>query len=241
MKVETRFVILSAARSGSTALTTTLNTHPNIYCHGSPFFRGKKNQLALLDEVQNGLDLSKLETDPGGYMYDILNFTPGPKCVGLKAWPGQIRSSLRAISFMTKDPSIKKIVLNRKNHLACLSSFGLVRLKQSARHLFADGLPRPQIDFDRKVFLEYVETRSWLFNWYDKKCKHGYLEVPYEGLMTDGIYKIVEHLGLDPVTFKARTTKRNTSDVLGRYKPEFHNEIVECLDEIGHPEWVAEA
>ena len=66
IEVKTRFVILSAARSGSTALTVTIGTHPKIYCHGSPFFSSPKWASALHAEAEAAVDLSKRTTDPRG-------------------------------------------------------------------------------------------------------------------------------------------------------------------------------
>lgn len=238
--ITTRFIVLTAARSGSTALTRTLNSHPDVYCNGHPFFQNSKRIAAVRKEARAALDFTVRAQDPVKYAHNVLNFTTGPSVVGFKIWRGKDSGGLVAINALGPDPSIKKVILNRTNILACQSSEGLVRLKKQMPDAFENREDHPKLDFDPQAFVKLTEYRAGIFDHYCKVAQHDVLEIPYAGLMDTGIKAVAEFLGLSEFTFKALTTKRYTNDIIGRYKPEHHDEIKRTLDQLGHPEWVNE-
>lgn len=236
-KVETKFVIFTAARSGSTALTVTLNTHPDVYCHGSPFYESDRGLQALRPEAAAAIDTSKRQTDPVQYVADILNFSPGPKIVGLKMWRRQSRSASDALA---ADQRIKKIILHRRNYLACFSSAGLVDLRLKQPELFGDPGHPPKLDFDVSFFRRYVRNRALTFQYYATEIRGETCNIPYIGLMSTGLEAVRAFLGLSPFEFREKTAKRNTDDILGRFHPATHDQIRKNLDKLRHPEWVSE-
>lgn len=240
IEVKTRFVILSAARSGSTALTVTIGTHPKIYCHGSPFFSSPKWASALHAEAEAAVDLSKRTTDPVGLVYDVLNFTSGPPIVGCKLWHNADAGPTEAINAVAADPDIKKIILNRENMLACMSSGELMKMRLQHPDRFVDGAPRALLDFDTAAFLRFAKRRMGWFDDYRARSTGDVIEVPYINLLTDGIDSLRPFLKLHPYRFRQRTEKVNSGDVLARYKPAHHPAVLAALDTLGHPEWVRE-
>jgi hypothetical protein len=178
--------------------------------------------------------------NPVQYAYNVLNFTPGPSVVGFKIWRGKDSGGLEAINALGPDPAIKKIILNRSNILACQSSEGLVHLKKKMPDAFEGEGDHPKLDFNRQAFLKLTDYRAGIFDHYRKIAQHDVLEIPYVGLMETGMNAIASFLNLSEFKFEARTKKRYTSDIIGRFKPECHDEIKRTLEQIGHPEWVNE-
>lgn len=186
------------------------------------------------------MDFGERDTDPVRYAKKVLEFTPGPRVVGFKIWPGNQNGGYKALTALAPDPEIKKVILIRSNHLAGLSSGGLVRMKQKYPTAFEGDGPRPQIHFNRAAFLEWTDRRTRYLQHYRKIAQENVMEIPYLGLMETGVQKISRFLELSDFDFKPRMKKRNTADILGRYRPEYHNDIKRILDDIGHPEWVTE-
>lgn len=214
--ISTRFVILTTARSGSTALTSALNTHPKVLCHGHPFFQNTKRKSALRPMAEASLDLTQRETDPVGFAYSVLNFSPNAHTVGFKLWRGDHHFGQVAIETLGPDPKVKKIILERENVLACHSSEALVHLKQRTPQAFTQDKPRQLLDFDADVIKKFAAYRKGIFNQYRRLVRHDILEVPYVGLLERGIYRVGGFLGLSDFNYKVRTQKRNTNDILNR-------------------------
>lgn len=239
-KVQNRFVILSAARSGSTAFTTTLGAHPKVYCHGSPFFSSPRWKSALHKEAEDVVDLGKRETDPVGLVYDILNFTPGPPNVGCKLWHNADKGPTAAIEALAADETIKKVILNRENLLAAHSSGVVMQMRRQQPELFEDPEAKPKLTFDKVAFLRFANRRMQWFEDYRTMSKGNVIEIPYINLMTDGIDAMRPFLKLHPYRLRQRTKKVGSGDIIGRYDAEYHPEIRAALDELGRPEWERE-
>lgn len=241
--ITTRFIILSAQRSGSTALTSALHSHPDVYCHGNPFYQSAQRIAALRPEARAAMDYTERANDPVRYAYRVLNFTPGPPVVGFKIWPHSDEDTgpRQAIDAICADPTVKKIILHRSNELACHSSEVLANLKRNDPDAFGGDGPRPQARFNKMGFLKFFNRRKGWFDHYRKSTEDDTLEVPYVGLMDTSIGRISDALGLASHAFQARNAKRNSNDILNSYLTEDHDKIMRTLDEIGHPEWVTEA
>lgn len=241
--IKTRFIILSAQRSGSTALTGALDSHPDVYCHGHPFFKSDRLISALRPDARAAMDYTERAENPVGYAHRVLDFTTGPSTVGYKIWPhnDEDPNPLIALNALCADRTIKKIILHRENELACHSSEVLVNLKKRDPAAFEGDGPRPQARFNKVGFMTFYERRAGWFNHYYNVTGDDALKVPYTGLLDSSIQAIADFLNLAPYGFKARTSKRNINDILNRYRPEDHDKIRRTLEEIGHPEWVTEA
>lgn len=240
-EIRTRFIILCDTRSGTTALTSTLKTHPDVHCYGHPFFENAKGHSRMNEFLHGAVDIEKRKIKPVEYAYDILNTTRGATTTGFKIWTSDYVGTNEALAALTADPTIKKIILNRENKLACISSAALVALKKENPEAFEDPDNRPQAVFEKDKFLRQTRNRIKRIESYPAMCTGEVLKLPYEGLMTTGLQAITQFLDLEEFDFVISTKKRNTGDIIGRYKPEFHDEIRATLDEIGHPEWVSEA
>ena len=234
-----RFVILTAARSGSTALTGTLKSHPDVYCFGTPFFHNNRGRVLPWQQDLPKWIIAKREPDPVGYAYAILDHTFGPSTVGFKLMTAakSHTNANAAIVALNEDTDIKKIMLVRENHLACFSSDARVRLiRQQGRGAAAPLL----LDFDADRFTQFSKRRRRKFDRLRAQAKGDVLDLPYTGLMTTGLEAVRGFLNLAPFDFEPATTKRNSGDIIGRYKPEYHDQIRATLDSIDHPEWVQE-
>lgn len=240
--IKTRFIILSAQRSGSTALTGALNSHPDVYCHGHPFFQSDKFISALRPDARAAMDYTQRASDPVAFAYNVLDYTTGPVVIGFKIWPHKEEDSgpLEALNALSADATIKKIILRRENDLACHSSEVLVNLKRQQPSLFDGHGPRPQARFNKMGFMKFYERRKGWFDHYDDVVGSDALRVPYVGLLDETIAQISDFLELPSFGFKEVTSKRNTNDILNRYRPEDQDKVRRTLDEIGHPEWVTE-
>ena len=224
-------------------MTGALNSHPDVYCHGHPFFQSDRFISALRPEARAAMDYTKRAENPVGYAYRVLDFTTGPSTVGYKIWPHNDDDTgpLEALNAMCADPTIKKIILHRENELACHSSEVLVNLKKRHPAAFEGEGPRPQARFNKMGFMTFFERRDGWFKHYRNIAGEDVLKVPYVGLLEASIGKIAGFLELAPHEFMARTSKRNTHDILNRCRREDHDKIKRTLEEIGHPEWVTEA
>lgn len=239
--IRTRFVIFSLARSGSTALTSTLGTHPDASCYGSPFFKKIDNGGMRWTRLFEKSTLEKRHTDPVGYVYNILNYTPGPSTIGFKLWGGPNNGATDAIAALAADTAIKKIILNRENHMACFSSNALVAAKHKDPEAFVDRDNPPRLDFDAEEFKKFTYRRNKRLQYYRDTCKGDLIEIPYADLIATGVPRILDFLGLPRTDLAALTRKRNSSNTLSRFKETEHDKIRSTLDDLGHPEWVSES
>ncbi len=239
-EVKTKFIILSAPRSGFTALTRMLNTHPDVCCHGLPLFRNARHASGLRPEAAAALDLSKVEADPLAFCHDVLDFSHGPKAVGFKIWHNGDPARTALVDALVADPSIKKIILRRQNELAGYSSERLANMSRNRPELFIDPSAPPRAHFNPDRFRTFVKTRQGWFDRYRAKMRGDVIFIDYKDLMKDGPNRIAAFLGLSPHEFVPQTLKRNTSEVLKRFKPSQHNLIRTTLDDIERPKWVRE-
>lgn len=235
-----KFVLLSLARSGTTAFMSTLANHPGAYVHAAPFARKLEPRLRYRDDAFLAAHHEDdRESDPIAYVERVLDFSPDRKTVGFKMWLGQQKE---ACHHLMADTSVRKIILERKNLLAAYSSIKLAQIggvwhSKSAKD---KGATRPVLDFDADDFLDTVRKRTRVFAKYRNVSQGRVLDLGFSNLISEGIPRTVEFLGLPPYQLDAALQKVNTSDILSRFNPETHDEILRVLDEIGHPEWVQE-
>ena len=120
-----RFVIICAARTGSSHLVSVLSGHPELLVNGNVFDDKAEGRLyvfwqkeQLTPELKAELvDLRK--RDPEAFLEQIFRTNHGRTHVGFKMFGGENDPMLDRI---IDDASIKKIVLYRRNALANFSS-----------------------------------------------------------------------------------------------------------------------
>lgn len=121
----TRFLIVCAARTGSTWLRLMLNDHPQILCHGEFFASNPKKIVGLADEKFD-LQNHKMEDlvawrdrDPADFLYEFILDARGYNAVGAKIkYKNLDAQHLAGIFERTREDNDLAIVhLKRRNHL----------------------------------------------------------------------------------------------------------------------------
>src|SRR5262245_66621142 len=83
----TRFIILCAARTGSTMLRHMLNSHPDVRCHGEVMTGRGLDSLASArdgDASATRALLNRRASDPQGFLEEVVLDPGGAKAVGFK-------------------------------------------------------------------------------------------------------------------------------------------------------------
>jgi hypothetical protein len=242
MTPEIRFVLLSMARSGTTMAIDLLKQHPDVYGHTEIF--GRNNEGRAVDKAfveAHGLD-GRLD-DQVAFLRKIHAFSPGPKCVGFKMWPSQ---APEVCDVVLADAGIHKIIHERENYLASYSSnklaslTGISHISSARKAEEAAQAERPKLPFDKADFMNVAQRRARQFKRMREKAEGPVFASTYRGVVENGIAPIYAFLGLAPFEPESRLKKVNSSNILSRFLPEHHDEIIATLDELGHPEWVSE-
>jgi LPS sulfotransferase NodH len=186
----TAFIILCAARTGSTMLRLLLNSHPDICCHGeamAPIIRGfVRSQTSPPPETLAVLR----DADPVGFMREFLLHREEARASGFKIKYEELvlpaYAEIRQV--LVENKSLQIVHLTRMNRLARLAS-RLLAANTGVR-LVTDPASRPTIqpfridpDFCRADF-ELMEAREKEFR--EAFSEHPILEVTYESLLENG-------------------------------------------------------
>jgi hypothetical protein len=234
-----KFVLLSAARSGTSLVTETLATHPDVLVHGEIFH--ERVDWHIHPEFAAVNDLSKRERQPVGFARDILSQNFGREVVGFKMWQSQ---SVAACDDVLGDPSIIKVVLERENRLAHMASRILaeesdvwnVRRKDRLDVHLRDR----KICFSEEQFLQFVDFHDKLFAYYRLQAVGRVINVTYKDACRLHLDAVLAEFGLAPAQFETQTHKLYGSDILGRFEQSQHLLIREALARLGRPEWLRE-
>ena len=73
-----------------------------------------------------------------------------------------------------------------------------------------------------------------------EKAEGPVLRTTYAGTTSDGPSEIYDFLGLEPFDASFRLQRVNSKSTIDRFREDQHEEILATLDEVGHPEWIAE-
>ncbi|WP_071675558.1 sulfotransferase [Nioella nitratireducens] len=234
-----RFVILSAARSGTSLLADTLDSHPQIVCHGEIFhpdpewhIRGdmagwsKEDKRALSKDRDNLLDRAFTQ--------------PGAKAVGFKMWQNQAPDiSDRLLA----DESVRKIIFERRNKLSQFSSTALA-VQTGVWNIGLDGNTRPPkvapLAFDDAAFHEFLSYQNDVFSHYRATARGPVLDMAFQGLLQDGFGGLQTFLGVKVAPLQAQKRRLHGTDILARFRPEDHDRIRAVLDGLGQADWISE-
>jgi len=219
-----RFIILNAARTGSTMLRHLLNSHPEICCHGEVMAGGIRSFVGLQDRPNLPL-VSKLESmlkaDPVGFMRDFVLFPGGMKAVGFKIkYEELVLPEFAAIrSALEQNAELRVIHLRRENRLKrVISKITATRInkvfnvldpsEKPVQTLFALDPKECEEDFTQTADREEEFTKAF--------ASHPMCEVGYEELVhpdAGARQRVQEFLGVAPVTLETATVKINSDRV----------------------------
>jgi hypothetical protein len=151
-----RFVVLNAPRTGSNFLCTVLNSHPDILCHHEIF---NPHVIGVARHLQGTAfclgSMAERQADPVDFLQRVWQAPDGRKAVGFKLCLWQHEAAYHAV---LPDPSIRKIVLKRRNRVKTFVSLLLAR--QTGEWVVYDDTgapaPRPPIHVDRDALLENI-------------------------------------------------------------------------------------
>lgn len=158
-----RFVILSMARSGTSLLSTTLNTHPAVLCHGEIFH--KEPKWHLLGNLEHLSNEEKLAIQASPDFVDRIYAQDRP-IVGHKMWYDQ---NPTICSILMADESIFKIIYERENALAQFSSGQLAKATGVWNRAPSDEAKvedAPMLRFSTSAFENFIHFRTETFDRY---------------------------------------------------------------------------
>lgn len=235
----TRFVVLSEARSGTSLLTDTLNSHPEIICHGEIFHPDPATHLrGSLAELSIN-DMMALRENETGIVEAAFNQV-GVRAAGFKMWRSQ---NERACLQLLQSETCRKIIYERENKLAQFSS----RILAQALNVWkrpkgeTSSLDKvPLLDFSEAEFRVFLSYQTTLFDFYRTSVRGPSLELTYREIAAGGFAKVTDFLGVTEVSLSNMTEQIHSGSILLRFKPEAHEAIVDFLDRIGKPSWIME-
>jgi hypothetical protein len=241
MSPDIRFVLISWARSGTTLAIDLIRQHPEVYAHCEVFIRDGVETWQFDAQFLDQVGLEGRLDDPAGFARRVLDFTPGPRCVGFKMWQ---RQAPEACAALLADPGIHKILHLRENILASYSSdalaktTGVSQIRDAASAHRAATTQRPKLGFDADAFRKIVRRRKRGWARLRKAAVGPVCLSTYRAVVTQGVGPLYDFLGLAPFAPVERLQKVNTHRVIDRFDPACHADIAATLDELGHPEWI---
>lgn len=193
LKHAIRFVILHATRTGSNYLCTVLNSHPDILCHHEIF---NPHVVGVARHLQEqGFELGTIEErerDPQAFLDRVWRTDFGHAAVGFKLCLWQHEPAWHAV---LADPSVRKIILKRRNRVRAFVSLLLAR--QTGEWVVYDdrGAParRPRIEVDADALLDNIALHARFYRETEAALAasgQGHCPLWYEDLFAPG--------GLDP-------------------------------------------
>jgi LPS sulfotransferase NodH len=220
----TQFIILCAARTGSTMLRHMLNSHPDVRCHGEVMTGRSLDALARVDR---GADpsvtrelMERRGSDPQGFLEDVV-LDPGPaKAVGFKIKYEELSLPDYAwlLEWLKGRREIRVIHLMRENRLKRLISeitatkvYGIYNVTSEAER------PRAaRISLSPEECLEdfvRTEEREALFQGHFEG--HDIFRTTYEAIVSDRgdvRSELTRFLGVSPTALTTPTLKLNPDD-----------------------------
>lgn len=234
--VSVRFIILAIARSGSSFLTTSLRSHPQVLCHGEVLLP-RLFSKHVHGSARRILSAKECRKAPHDFVERLFELDDGCKAVGFKIFRAhneEVRDSL------LQNPDVRKIILRRNNILASYSSLELARKTGQWGTRRTGGIKPGQIFFDSKQFETYRKRTEGYYRKINHICSGPRMQITYEwNILSQNIRPVLDFLEVDPdVETRSRRRKMHGHLMLDRFlNPEA---VVEHLDEIDHPEWITE-
>jgi LPS sulfotransferase NodH len=117
-----RFVIFAAPRTGSNLLCSLLNAHPEILCHHGLFNPGG---IHWARDWQGSASPAEPDRDPAGFIATVWASGEGARAIGFKMNRDENDAAVHAL---LHDPSVRKILLRRRNRVRTYVSEEIAKL-----------------------------------------------------------------------------------------------------------------
>lgn len=238
MNQHKKFVILSAARSGSSLLTEACNRLDGVICHGEIFHeQADKHVLAAYRQAR---DMAVFAGDPTGFARSVLEFAPdNTLAVGFKMWREQQPDVCRA---MLEDEDVYKVILERKNKLAHFSSAQLARKSgvwNAAPHRKTDFLADFKATFDQHAFEHYLANDADRFAFYRQCARGPVIDISYEDVAQHGPAQVAALLEIpfDAANYAHQKKRLHSDDILSRFEPDSATQAERFICDLGFAEW----
>lgn len=221
----TRFIIVSAPRSGSNLLCGMFNFHPEILCHHEIFhpdriwYSKNFNELLGMDDVNFRERLTKGELGLGSkrsrdlfpeyFLFKIWKNKFGRKAVGFKVFASHVPYLTKAL---INNRNVKKIILYRENKLAAYTSKLWAEQTKTWNITEKEKIPKDQLDIkklhiDLKKFFIYAHNEIAYFKSLQRSCtlaRQNFYKISYEQLTGKENLKyrkdLLNFIGVNPDT-----------------------------------------
>lgn len=216
----TRFVILSAPRTGSNYLCSLLDSHPQILCHHELFnVDGIRYALSQRDAEFELGTMAERDADPVGFVHRAWGRHRGARAVGFKLARRHPEFVFRDV---LADPGVRKIVLRRRNRLKTFVSELIARKEQRWTHYGArpSELPSLAVEVDVEDLRAFADQQDAFYRRITQTLQargQGWIEVAYEELfLPETLARVLAALGFDAqdlAGLRGMTPKRNSDDL----------------------------
>jgi LPS sulfotransferase NodH len=217
------FVILAVPRSGSNLLCTLLNSHPELLCHHEVF--NPQGIFTARSRPKHPFDFGSMwdrDRDPLGFLQRVWQSGEDCAAVGFKWTRGQNEVVLNHVM---QEPSIRKLVLRRRNGIKTFVSEQIARLTdQWELYDAAELRPRPQIEIDGDELRNHIAGNEAFYRRVLDQLtqdEQPFLELEYERLFDAHVHRtVLRFLEVEPddVGLRASSVKQNPTDLRGLVK-----------------------
>jgi pyrimidine deaminase RibD-like protein/catechol 2,3-dioxygenase-like lactoylglutathione lyase family enzyme/LPS sulfotransferase NodH len=215
----TRFVVISAPRTGSNYLCSLLDSHPEILCHHELFnLDGIRYSLSKSEGFSLG-SIAERDADPVGFVHRAWREHSGARAVGFKLARRHPEFVFRDV---LADQGVRKIVLRRRNRLKTFVSELVARKEQRWTHYDASPSKLPNITVDVRLddLRAYVQQQEAFYGRVLRVLEsrgQAPIMVDYEDLfLPETQARLLGALGFegrDLEGVRGRTPKRNPDDL----------------------------
>ena len=223
-KTACRFVVIGSPRTGSSHLTALIGKHRDILFN-SAIFHEKKVWVHWPKPDLTAETLAELAalraSDPDAFLERIFETNYGRSVVGFKMFSHHDKQAMAKI---LANPSIRKVVLYRRNVLSNYSSRLIARAIGEHTFKASDVRPeRPLVHFDAADFIAFHDKYVGFYRYVvDTLVASGQTFHPlsYEEINDLGfLSNLILYLGANPkaAKFESAVVKQNPSDIASRF------------------------
>ncbi|MEM0907741.1 MAG: hypothetical protein AAGJ94_10285 [Pseudomonadota bacterium] len=242
-----KFLVIGAARTGSTLLMQIIQSSPDVKAHFELFHKN----VVHIDGVDRSDEIPQRDAQPFEWLDGVLSSSNKPM-VGFKIFPNQNDEVLDAL---IEDDDVAKIVLFRENFLAVYSSLLISTARADWSQSADDATTLGKIDLKSHTWGNTVEFDAADFQarydayigFYRRSVKklvnanQKFLFIEYaETLNEDLMRRIFPFLGVaQPETISVNLKKNNTSRIMTRFSN--RDAVKDYLTQVGKWDWSSES
>lgn len=233
---DVKFIVFATARSGSSFLTTSLRSHPDILCHGE-VMHPRLFARHVRGSVGDMLEPEQINSDPVAFANTILSVSDNNKAVGFKIFPTHAPQSHDEL---LGDETIRKIILKRHNLLAAFSSLRLARATGRWNAKKEGVAPKATVPFIHDEFETYRQRVESYYRKIDDLCAGPRIDLSYEDhILAQDVSSALDFLDVDrSVEVSSPKKKLYGRGIAERF--DNRSEVLDHLKAIGRSEWAYE-